>query len=463
MSNAGPSSKPCRFFGTAKGCPYGKRCRFSHQSSHTSNAPAAIRAPIPSQTTAGKRGTTNGGNLAQWKFLIPAEPQARGLGTGLNRFLKTAEELVARDFETAQQVITKLATEGGLTRIHEVVQHLSDDENALGISSDSVFTLELLPLLRTLSHSHVSASLILEGPLETILTFIHGPAGKRGKTIFEFAAQKLEERVQAGASDSAEELEACVVVLARVVDLHSSAALSGELQNALHTFDSTFERLSENDGMLRTSQSAKSIRKLHNRFGTGHTVPEAPVAERKKSKAVFELSREAPGNLSDLGRRHDNDKDDICQIVIMPTASEFKAQRQDYLPTSTFSPHCEDNMRGLLDRQFRLLREDTVGPLRDAVREEHAKRRDPKNKAITGRQAARTFTYSDAALQRISVDPMHGIELEYEFDQPEKAKKCKQENERKKWWSHSKRLQHGALVCVLDFHGAPLFCTVSGE
>lgn len=72
--------------------------------------------------------------------------------------------------------------------------------------------------------------------------------------------------------------------------------------------------------------------------------------------------------------RHDNDHADICDISILPTASELQSLRQEFLPTSTYSLHSATRFQGLLDRQFRLLREDTVGLLRESVKLEYEAR-----------------------------------------------------------------------------------------
>lgn len=75
-------------------------------------------------------------------------------------------------------------------------------------------------------------------------------------------------------------------------------------------------------------------------------------------------------------------------------------------------------------------------------------------------QGTRTFTYNDAILHRISVSASNGLELEYEFSQPSTVSRLETREARKDWWLHSKRLTHGALVCLLDARGTPLFCTV---
>ena len=55
-------------------------------------------------------------------------------------------------------------------------------------------------------------------------------------------------------------------------------------------------------------------------------------------------------------------------VKILPTAQEIMSERAEYLPTKDPTRWHIQGIHGLLDQQFRLLREDTVGQLRDSVR-----------------------------------------------------------------------------------------------
>ncbi|KAH7348984.1 hypothetical protein BKA65DRAFT_363572, partial [Rhexocercosporidium sp. MPI-PUGE-AT-0058] len=68
------------------------------------------------------------------------------------------------------------------------------------------------------------------------------------------------------------------------------------------------------------------------------------------------------------GARHDNDHTSIADIQILPTRQEIASPRQEYLPLIDSTQQHLSGLAGLLDRQFRLLREDTVRQLRDTVR-----------------------------------------------------------------------------------------------
>lgn len=87
--------------------------------------------------------------------------------------------------------------------------------------------------------------------------------------------------------------------------------------------------------------------------------------------AVLEATYDPPGALRGEGPRHDNDYANIREIAILPSHEELLCSIPPYLPANIPSaPHHLN--AGSIDRQldiiFRLLREDSVGPIRGAVR-----------------------------------------------------------------------------------------------
>jgi len=70
------------------------------------------------------------------------------------------------------------------------------------------------------------------------------------------------------------------------------------------------------------------------------------------------------------GGRHDNDHEDHRQISIMPTADELLSKDRPFLRTADFID--DQNLKGSLkaihiDNQFRLLREDMLGEIREEL------------------------------------------------------------------------------------------------
>lgn len=120
-------------------------------------------------------------------------------------------------------------------------------------------------------------------------------------------------------------------------------------------------------------------------------------------------------------------------------------------------------IRGRLDREFRLLREDTVGQLRDAVKETlTAITEKQTGHASRGRNTTRTYTYESPTPESINMNKFGGLELVIRCNQPSALKNLNPKR-REDWWFQSRRLQKGALVCLVDATGAVLFCVVSAS
>ena len=90
----------------------------------------------------------------------------------------------------------------------------------------------------------------------------------------------------------------------------------------------------------------------------------------RKTSSAFELSRDLPGFLSDNVARHDNGDASIADVLMLPIAQEIASSPQEYLPLVDSTQHHLPGLTGLLDRQFRFQRKDTVEQLQNAVREE---------------------------------------------------------------------------------------------
>jgi len=72
------------------------------------------------------------------------------------------------------------------------------------------------------------------------------------------------------------------------------------------------------------------------------------------------------------GRRsHDNDKENFRDISIVPTISEMNSDQLPFVPSANEgTSRVSDPLAALLDQQYRLMREDMLGPIRDELSEE---------------------------------------------------------------------------------------------
>ena len=134
--------------------------------------------------------------------------------------------------------------------------------------------------------------------------------------------------------------------------------------------------------------------------------------------SLLNIERDQPGLLSSQDVRHDNDHDDITSIQILPTSSEVQSERAEYLPIKDPRSLHLGGLEGLIDRQFRLLREDNIGLLRDIIRAEIEALREPSASRVVSSKAQqnlRRFAYKDVKLMRISFDRVGGLRAHYHF------------------------------------------------
>ena len=363
------------------------------------------------------------------------------------------------DTETGQQIIKKLGTEEGLAMIKALT-----DEQADGIELETRqhhFQDRTLPFFRIISHPDILSSLILETPLDTIYTFLFGPNGRRAISLFKSTTSAL---VALAWDETAQNEEltsiavtASLAVLERIVELNQAAQIITEFNSIVSDFSTIIpERFLQ--------AGSRSLARICQRLGVGAAIPlpEGRSKERDGHRPAFEVGQDFPGTLSELGPRHDNDHVDIFDIKILPTAEEIQSSRVEYLPSSDPTKHHLPGLAGLLDRQFRLLREDTVGQLRDAVQIEFQRLNQPTNAQPLPKRpsnGARTTVSQNVALLRFEIDRRKGLQIVAEFDQPP-ALARKGAKERQEWWKSSKQLQADAFVCLVSSTGRVIFFSV---
>ena len=362
--------------------------------------------------------------------------------------------------ETRQQIIKKLASEEGLAMVNALTNALVNTSSLLE-PRVQIFKDMVLPFFRTISHPDVLSSLILETSLDTIYNFLYGPNGGRALSIFKFTTSALIalawEEIARDEDLASIAVTTALAVLEKIVELNQSAQVMPELTSIL-----TEISMSVPQQFLQAGN--RSLTRLRQRLGLGSAIPfaEGRSTKPKDSRPSFELGQDLPGSLSELGPRHDNDHTDISNIKILPTMEEIQSPRLEYLPSSDPArQHCP-GLAGLLDRQFRLLREDTVGQLRDAIQLEHKRLSAPSNSKQTGQRhgdGARCNVYHQTNLVRLGFDRKKGLQVVVEFDQPFAVAKYGSK-EREEWWKSSKSLQIDAFVCLVSVTGHAIFFSV---
>ncbi|GLA69291.1 hypothetical protein AtubIFM55763_009243 [Aspergillus tubingensis] len=395
--------------------------------------------------------------------------------TQMQSFLEAGLAMIDESPDTRRTFVESLATESGLRKVRQIVE----TPFAMTYSVlKPMFDPHCILFLRLVSHSELLSSLILEKAVGTIYNVIYGPSGRRAVEFFtrmtDFLTQiKSDGRdqisVQFGAARS-EVLSLVSRVLLSTLTLNHEAAIQVDLRSiAGRIYDCCHADNADagagDDSLQRAYEDMVKIRDI---LSMGDSIPISQKPDklqtiRTNQKGSTRHIVDLPGELSELGPRHDNDKSAISDIQILPTKSEIlNADRPEFLParcaTDSSIMHHERGIRRLLDSQFRLLREDTSGVLREGIRliihtwEQivHGTDWRLKRKFLRDNMPTPVRVYSGVEIRQIKSEHFRGIEVDLEFDQLPRLKKVSPEK-RKQWWVDSKALRKGSnLLALLD-------------
>lgn len=359
----------------------------------------------------------------------------------LEMFFVRARRLIETDAETMQNVIQTLAEEQGLRVIFILLQ-----QNFEIKKKECIFTSQVMPFLEIITHVNVLSSLILTKHVGTIYTSLFGLEGCLAARILGKLCDILER--PAADETNARRLEVSLMFFSHIVDLNSTAMIQQSLHNVAKRFEDTFCAMLITHGETDLHQSRASLDRLQRRLEVGNSIPKASSVQRPKEATRHPqvLQREGPGG------RHSNDHASICDIKIMPSYEEISSTCSEYLPVNDPTQWHLGGLDGLLDRNFRLLREDTVGQLRDTV-----------HKTIDNPSKVNSRVYHGANVADCRFYWLAGLQIEVKFPQPTDLQ-GKPTAEREAWWENSKRLQPGALVCLVNQNTTKLlFCTVAED
>jgi hypothetical protein len=366
------------------------------------------------------------------------------------------------DLGAAQEAIKDLATEGGLSFMKALTdQHL--DQAVDSAAKTTTWKTQLCPLLGLITHPTVVDSSVLEQEVAMIYNFLDGVASSRGVRIFRFVISLIESwpALRSEQSSPVQAIELTLAFLSKLVDGQTTRLLNESYKDMVGKVSRSLQESDGADDEFSKLQATKYLDYINRRFKIGQDIMPYQSTVTPVVREQFVLRRDFPGTLSTQGPRHDNDSTDITKIRIMPTSEEILSPRSEYLPTTESSQWHVPGIQGRLDREFRLLREDTIGQLRDTVRDMLGRIRDPANRGRQqSRNGARTYTYNSADPIKMWCDKNIGWEIQFQFRQPQNLERLSRER-RQDWWLHGKRLQEGALVCILDATGSTLFFQVS--
>ncbi|KAI2471927.1 hypothetical protein F4781DRAFT_63806 [Annulohypoxylon bovei var. microspora] len=459
---------PCHHFSQHGRCKYGAECKYSHESPPSQASSSQERTQGRNRQEASNPA---GDRLKEWKRQFNlnssnSRPIRSSTFMGpqtYDKYFKIALELMEGDVGASQETVKVMAQEAGLA----FIKNLTDRQIPEATDKSTKVRLwlnQIRPMFLVLTHDRVVDSNVLEQQVATMYNFIQGIGGRRMRTLFDFILGLLDVwSTTPMAAEDAYGISACELSLsglAAMVDCNTSNIVNDNFNQIIERFGTRVQAAGNSPNEFSKLQARKYLQYLQRRLGVGSAINEAK--EEKKvpvTRAEFVMQKDLPGNLSANGPRHDNDHDDICKIRILPTYEEITSIRNEYLPTTHSALFHRPGIHGRLDREFRLLREDTVGQLRDAVSAQLDAMRNPKRKQDRGnKNSLRTYAYDQASVVDIDFNKNQGIELLIQFHQPISKKTAHQ---RRDWWENSKRLQPSGLVCIFSEKRDVLFGVVS--
>ncbi|KAK7913879.1 AAA domain-containing protein [Apiospora marii] len=389
------------------------------------------RDPQPQQVN-------NQTELRDWKRTIR---QATSNRTARLRFFELARKLVDGEIGTSQEMIKTLGKDEGL----QVIRVLAEQVMPQASSSQEKLTLwvaEVEPFLRVITHQRVVNSAVLEQEVFAIYNFLYGIGGQRMKILYKFIIDVISAEKP---SSSLSIIELSLGVLSKMLDSNSNNIVNQEFSAIVGQLEPLLE---DQSGSYLELQAQHWLSYIKRRLGLGDLLPHAKPQQQPQAVGPltrFVLPKNLPGTLSSTGPRHDNDHVDIENISILPTPAEITSTSDEYLPTNDTTSFHHPGIRGRIDREFRLLREDTVGQFRDAVRTQLERMQNPQAVQFQARNQnfIRTFTYRQAEAINAEFHRSRGLDLLVRFEQPARERDS---ISREEWWIHSKRMQPGGLA-----------------
>ncbi|EPS35125.1 hypothetical protein H072_11452 [Dactylellina haptotyla CBS 200.50] len=407
----------------------------------------------------------------------------------LQEFLNTGVERMGASSDSKQAFIEQLATEQGLQRVRQLLE--SEYSTTPYSVSKPSFSTHCISFLRILSDERAVGTLSLEQKIGTIYNVVYGINGKRAIFFFENVLQCLTVlKPKTDADDDAacmapddwmDSIRMATKVFLNTLRMNQSATLQAQMQQIGKSFaeihliyDSVPTNIKEAIG--------ENILGIETILFAGAEVPETKPQSKQNQRPEKDEPIDFPGQLSHAGPRHDNDHELITEISILPTVSEIICDgRKEFLPTrmayEDADHHHQHGIQRLVDIQFRLLREDTSGQLRNSCRfilkhwEEvitpATKPGDWQAKRKLIREGCTTpiRLYFDISIQKLGFDTK-GLEAIVEFEQPRSVRSSTLVN-RQRWWRKSMELRENkAVVALIDKtqdEANILFFVVSGR
>lgn len=428
-------------------CKFGDKCKYSHGNTPTTEKKSK-EEETPSQQQA--RGEYN-----YWKRVLksPArledERTALQLWTGALKILDGDErewkQMLPRDFDN-----DSLFGSDHILKTMAVRARPVDRDRQIEIA---------LSFLRTITHPAILDCLSVETYVGSMYNFVTGANGKRAIPFFQQICETIgkaySEEIASGFSTKAEELMmAMCLALREILRRETRARFNEDLPALLDMISNLVQMISEPQSQAFTivTRHIGELRAVVDR-ANGLLEQEEEVQELLQPSAALSSY---PRTVDTPRDRYDNDKADISQMEIFPTLEEVLTDVPEFLPlVDKDQPHfIADPAQRHIDTNFRLLRYDTFGELKVALRNlMHAIEADPatlENPKLSFGDF-RAHHYTNSYISYLSFDKRRGLEANLSFPQLQ-ALRGKSAANRRKWWDECRRLSEGILLSFITAH-----------
>lgn len=396
-------------------------------------------------------------NQRDWsRFLSREELGQSQVTTVIEGAIKMVE---SGDSDIKQAVIRDLGSDKGLRWIKNMVEaDFSLKYSIVGLD----FHLHCVPFLRLISHEEILSSLALEIMVGTIYNVIYGIDGQRSIQFFNKVVNCVISTKSAAMQNSQYQYKQAIMsasaALLNTISLNQGSTVQSGFKAITAKLSSSLDATTEGQDGIEIRSARRNVQRIKERLRMGDAIPNLQFnAAQSFPIPDFQLKVDLPGEHSMKGPRHKNDHASIERIKILPTTDEFRSTRSDFLPAKAKGfQHHEDGVYRLLDSQFRLLREDTSGELRDAIGalvrqwdaivDGNSASRQRALKQIN----AKMTVLGDVKVEQIKYERRKGVFLHVSFAQPRKLSDFNY-SKRVAWYSNDfKGLQLGSLVAIVS-------------
>jgi hypothetical protein len=450
----------CRFIEHGEHCRYGDNCTYSHDISCRKKQPNGRLADTPEQQR--EREDYN-----LWKRLIKRPPTPNdtrtiallwnGALTILNEGDRDWKQMLPRDLDDEENY--------GREHIQALLSMVSHTDGR------TTFVALAQPFLSVITHPAMLDCLSVDTFVGGLYNFISGSNGTRAVPFFQRLCTNL---IDAYCESTVSKTLMETTLITMLTSLHEilkreqRAAFHEDLPDLINSLQNATEAMGIDNASVVFQIIFNQSTELRAIIARANGLLADVEALNVDGISTTVVKSTYPRHIIVPGGHHDNDSGDITQIKILPLEDEIRSDHPEFLPSTDLDqPYfLNDPVARHLDTQFRLLRHDIFGELKEVLGGlRNAITDDPTsldNSKLSLRDM-RAYPYTKAHIGHVSFNRNRDVEAHVSFNQLHALRK-KSASDRRKWWEDSKRLEEGSLLCFVSFvnkKSSLLFLTVS--